>query len=60
MSDTTDNQAVKKKMTREEVGRLGGRKKVPKGFAVNRELARKAGAKGGKISKRGKKNDDTI
>lgn len=37
-----------------ELGRLGGSKKVPKGFAVNRELARIAGAKGGRNSRRGK------
>lgn len=36
------------------VGALGGKAKVPKGFAINRELARKAGAKGGAISRRGK------
>jgi len=34
------------------IGTKGGKAKVPKGFAVNRELARLAGAKGGKISKR--------
>lgn len=46
-------------------GALGGKKKgdelnSPKGFAANRELARTAGAKGGriggKLSKRGKAN----
>lgn len=35
-------------------GSLGGKAKVPKGFAINRELARTAGAKGGKISRRTK------
>lgn len=35
------------------IGAQGGKKKVPKGFAVNKELARKAGAKGGERSKRG-------
>lgn len=38
-----------------ELGRLGGSVKgLMKGFAANRELARKAGSKGGSISKRGK------
>ena len=36
------------------IGRKGGLKKVPKGFAANPELAREAGSKGGKKSKRGK------
>ena len=36
------------------IGRKGGRVGGFKGFAVNPELARLAGAKGGKISKRGK------
>lgn len=37
------------------IGKIGGSKKgVLKGFALNRELASKAGAKGGRISKRGK------
>ena len=35
-------------------GAVGGRACVPKGFAINRELARQAGAKGGRISKRTK------
>lgn len=35
-------------------GALGGKKKVPKGFAINRELARSAGKTGGTISRRGK------
>lgn len=35
-------------------GALGGLAKVPKGFALNRELARLAGKKGGTISKRAK------
>jgi general stress protein YciG len=30
----------------------GGQAKVPKGFALNRELAKLAGSKGGTISKR--------
>ena len=38
-----------------KIGRIGGMTETftPKGFACNIELARKAGAKGGKISKRG-------
>lgn len=36
------------------IGAMGGKAKVPKGFAMNRELAAIAGAKGGKISKRTK------
>lgn len=37
------------------IGKIGGSKKgILKGFALNRELASKAGAKGGRISKRGK------
>ena len=40
-----------------EIGSKGGSKKgVHKGFAVHRALASIAGAKGGRISKRGKKN----
>lgn len=35
-------------------GRLGGSVSTEKGFAKNPELARIAGAKGGRISKRGK------
>lgn len=42
-------------------GTLGGKKKgdelnAPKGFSANRELARTAGAIGGKLSKREKAN----
>lgn len=37
------------------IGKIGGSKKgILKGFALNRELASKAGAKGGRISRRGK------
>ena len=36
------------------VGKLGGELSIGGGFAANRELAREAGAKGGKISRRGK------
>lgn len=38
------------------IGARGGRKTGPKGFALNRELARTAGAKGGRISRRGAAN----
>jgi general stress protein YciG len=34
------------------IGALGGKAEVPKGFALNRELASKAGRKGGTISRR--------
>lgn len=37
------------------IGAIGGRKSSTGGFYANRELARIAGAKGGKISKRTKK-----
>ena len=37
------------------IGAIGGRKSGTGGFYANRELARIAGAKGGKISKRTKK-----
>lgn len=36
------------------IGRIGGRNGHTGGFASNPELARTAGSKGGKISKRGK------
>ncbi len=36
------------------IGAKGGKKTGLKGFAVNRDLARKAGAIGGRISRRGK------
>jgi len=36
------------------IGAIGGRKGTTGGFYANRELARIAGAKGGKISKRGR------
>lgn len=35
------------------IGRIGGRNGNTGGFAANPELARRAGAKGGKVSKRG-------
>lgn len=34
------------------IGRVGGKNGHNKGFAINRELARTAGAKGGKRSRR--------
>ena len=37
-----------------QIGAKGGKKTGMKGFALNRELARAAGAKGGKISRRGR------
>lgn len=37
-----------------KIGSKGGKKGHTGGFFANRELARKAGRKGGKISKRGK------
>ncbi len=37
------------------IGQLGGRKGHTGGFYANRELARVAGAKGGRISRRRKK-----
>lgn len=36
------------------IGSRGGKAKVPKGFAMNRERASEAGAKGGRISRRTK------
>lgn len=36
------------------IGRRGGKACVPKGFAVNPDLAKRAGSRGGKLSKRGK------
>lgn len=38
-----------------DIGRIGGRNGTTGGFAANPELARIAGAKGGKISRRRKK-----
>lgn len=39
----------------QHIGAMGGKNGNTGGFAANRELARIAGAKGGKISKRTKK-----
>lgn len=38
-----------------KVGAVGGKRQVPKGFALNPDLARSAGSKGGSISRRTKK-----
>ena len=41
------------------IGHLGGSVRgIKKGFALNPELARKAGRKGGRISKRGKSRNE--
>ena len=37
-----------------KIGSVGGKRSTTGGFAANRELAREAGRKGGKISKRRK------
>lgn len=37
------------------IGKKGGLRKVPKGFALNRELAVQAGRLGGSVSRRTKK-----
>ncbi len=37
-----------------KIGAMGGKKGTTGGFFANRELARSAGAKGGRISRRGK------
>ncbi|MBP6041577.1 hypothetical protein KA529_00980 [Candidatus Saccharibacteria bacterium] len=40
-----------------KIGAKGGKKGRTGGFYANRELAREAGAKGGKISRRGKASE---
>lgn len=40
-----------------KIGAKGGAKGTTGGFYANRELARKAGAKGGRLSRRGKSAD---
>lgn len=40
-----------------KIGAMGGKKGTTGGFAANRELARTAGAKGGRISRRTKKSN---
>ena len=39
------------------IGAKGGKAKVPKGFALNKELAASAGRLGGQISRRTKKEN---
>lgn len=39
-----------------KIGAMGGKKGTTGGFAANRELARIAGAKGGRVSRRTKKS----
>ena len=41
-----------------KIGAKGGRNGTTGGFATNRELARIAGAKGGKISRRNKNHEE--
>jgi uncharacterized protein len=41
------------------IGAMGGKKGTTGGFAANRELAREAGAKGGRISRRRKATETT-
>jgi len=38
----------------QSIGSKGGQAKVPKGFAINKDLAAEAGRRGGLKSKRGK------
>jgi hypothetical protein len=42
------------------IGAMGGKKGRTGGFYVNRDLARIAGAKGGRISRRTKKTEATV
>lgn len=42
-----------------KIGKIGGQNGTTGGFAANRELARIAGAKGGRVSRRRKATDDT-
>jgi hypothetical protein len=42
------------------IGAVGGAKSTTGGFAANRELARTAGAKGGRISRRRKTDATTV
>lgn len=42
------------------IGAMGGKKGRTGGFAANPQLARIAGAKGGRISRRRKKTDDSV
>lgn len=40
-----------------KIGKMGGKAGTTGGFYANRDLASQAGAKGGRISRRGKSND---
>lgn len=40
------------------IGKMGGKKGRTGGFFANRDLAREAGRKGGRISRRTKKSED--
>jgi general stress protein YciG len=51
--------AAQKNLAKDKIGAKGGRNGHTGGFAANPELARVAGAKGGRISRRTKKTDDT-
>ena len=42
------------------IGSIGGKARVPKGFALDPERARRAGSKGGKISKRGPAKKEAV
>ena len=42
------------------IGAMGGKKGRTGGFFANRELAREAGRKGGRISRRTKKEDEVV
>lgn len=42
------------------IGAMGGRKGVTGGFYANRELARRAGEKGGRISRRPKRAKEEV
>lgn len=48
------NKAKYGKMFYAMIGAKGGKKTGMKGFALNRDLAREAGRKGGQISRRGR------
>ncbi|MFI5275346.1 MAG: KGG domain-containing protein [Candidatus Saccharimonadales bacterium] len=54
-SAATTNKAKYGKDFYARIGAMGGKKGHTGGFAANRELARSAGAKGGRISRRSKK-----
>lgn len=43
-----------------KIGAMGGKKGRTGGFYANRDLAREAGAKGGRISRRTKKNEVVV